>query len=45
MGTQVFVGTRKGAWIYRSDDRERWSVEGPIHLGQIVVDQIRKRRK
>jgi hypothetical protein len=36
MGTQVFVGTRKGAWIYRSDDRERWSVEGPIHLGQIV---------
>ena len=36
MGTQVFVGTRKGAWIFRSKDRGDWSVEGPLHLGQIV---------
>ena len=35
--TQLLVGTRKGAWIYRSDTtRQAWSVEGPLHLGQIV---------
>ena len=34
---QLLVGTRKGAWIYRSDtDRATWRVQGPIHLGQIV---------
>jgi hypothetical protein len=36
MTTQLLVGARKGAWIYRSDDRRRWDVQGPIHLGQIV---------
>lgn len=35
--TQLLVGTRKGAWIYRSDDARRtWSVQGPIFLGHIV---------
>lgn len=35
--TQLFIGTRKGAWIYRSDaGRRTWSVQGPIFLGQIV---------
>jgi len=34
---QLLVGTRKGAWIYRSNDqRERWRVQGPIFLGHIV---------
>ncbi|MDO8377642.1 glycosyl hydrolase [Phenylobacterium sp.] len=34
---QLFIGTRKGAWIYRSDaGRRTWSVQGPIFLGQIV---------
>jgi photosystem II stability/assembly factor-like uncharacterized protein len=34
---QLLVGTRKGAWIYRSDaDRKTWSVKGPIFLGHIV---------
>src|SRR3954447_4724357 len=34
---QLLVGTRKGAWIYRSDARRQtWRVQGPIHLGQIV---------
>ena len=34
---QLLVGTRKGAWIYRSDPaRQTWRVQGPIHLGQIV---------
>ncbi|MDP3853418.1 sialidase family protein [Phenylobacterium sp.] len=35
--TQLLVGTRKGAWIYRSDGaRKAWSVQGPIFLGHIV---------
>lgn len=35
--TQLLIGTRKGAWIYRSDaGRRTWSVQGPIFLGQIV---------
>ncbi|WP_421933393.1 glycosyl hydrolase [Phenylobacterium sp.] len=34
---QLLIGTRKGAWIYRSDaGRRTWSVQGPIFLGQIV---------
>ncbi len=34
---QLLVGTRKGAWIYRSDAARRaWSVQGPIFLGHIV---------
>ena len=33
---QLLVGTRKGAWIYRSDDRQGWRVEGPIFLGAII---------
>jgi len=34
---QLLVGTRKGAWIYRSDDQRRhWRVQGPIFLGHIV---------
>ena len=34
---QLLIGTRKGAWIYRSDAARRdWSVTGPIFLGQIV---------
>jgi len=35
--TQLLVGTRKGAWIYRGDPgRRSWTVRGPIHLGEIV---------
>lgn len=35
--TQLLVGTRKGAWIYRDDGRRRdWRVHGPLFLGQIV---------
>jgi photosystem II stability/assembly factor-like uncharacterized protein len=34
---QLLIGTRKGAWIYRSDqDRDGWRVEGPLFLGQII---------
>ncbi len=34
---QLLIGTRKGAWIYRSDEARRsWAVTGPIFLGQII---------
>lgn len=34
---QLLIGTRKGAWILRSDAaRGTWSVEGPLFLGQII---------
>jgi photosystem II stability/assembly factor-like uncharacterized protein len=34
---QLLIGTRKGAWIYRSDpERRTWKVQGPIFLGCIV---------
>ncbi len=33
----LFVGTRKGAWLYRSNERrEQWHVEGPHFFGSIV---------
>ncbi|ATQ44713.1 WD40/YVTN/BNR-like repeat-containing protein [Caulobacter mirabilis] len=36
-GVQLLVGTRKGAWIFRSDARrEAWAVDGPHFLGSIV---------
>ncbi len=35
--TTLFVATRKGAWIYRSDAaRTGWSVDGPHFLGHII---------
>ena len=34
---QLLIGTRKGAWIYRSDAaRQAWTVDGPHFLGCIV---------
>ena len=34
MNTHVLVGTRKGAWIYTSDEtRQRWEVSEPIMPG------------
>ena len=31
MGTILMVGTRKGLWIGRSEDRDGWSWSGPHH--------------
>ncbi len=31
MSTVLMVGTRKGLWVGRSDDRESWSFTGPHH--------------
>ena len=37
MKQYLFVGTRKGAWIYTSNKaRKKWEVDGPHHLGGIV---------
>jgi photosystem II stability/assembly factor-like uncharacterized protein len=37
MRTHVLVGTRKGAWIYSSDEkRERWDISEPIMPGWTV---------
>ena len=30
--TIVAIGTRKGLWLARSDDRRTWSIEGPHFL-------------
>jgi photosystem II stability/assembly factor-like uncharacterized protein len=33
----LLVGTRKGAWVLRSDaGRSSWSIQGPLFLGQII---------
>jgi hypothetical protein len=29
MGTVLMIGTRKGLWIGRSEDRRTWDVSGP----------------
>lgn len=36
MPTLIAVSTRKGLWLYRSDDRRTWTVDGPHHFGSIV---------
>ena len=37
MKTQLLIGTRKGAWIFRSDAaRREWAVDGPHFLGNVV---------
>ena len=36
-GVKVLVGTRKGAFVFRSDaGRSAWQCQGPIKLGTIV---------
>ncbi|HUY38846.1 MAG TPA: hypothetical protein VMV13_08435 [Candidatus Binataceae bacterium] len=35
--TLLMVGTRKGAWLFRSDpQRRKWTIDGPHFLGHIV---------
>jgi hypothetical protein len=42
---RLLIGTRKGAWIFRDDGaRDNWSIEGPIHLGQIISHLVVDRR-
>ncbi len=38
---KVLIGTRKGAWTLESDsDRQRWQLEGPLHLGSVVFHYV-----
>src|SRR3954465_16008094 len=36
MAVALLVGTRKGAFILRSNDRCRWELTGPSYLGHTV---------
>src|SRR5436189_6393704 len=47
MAVALFVGTRKGAFILRSNDRHKWELVGPQYLGHFanhVVLDPRDRR-
>ena len=37
MGVLLPVGTRKGLFLLRSDDRQSWDVEGPLLSGLFLV--------
>lgn len=37
MGVTLAVGTVKGAFVFRSDDRARWEMEGPLFPGWKVT--------
>jgi hypothetical protein len=47
MTVVVAIGTRKGLWLARSDDRQSWSVEGPhflVHeVPSVAIDTRRGR--
>jgi hypothetical protein len=36
MSVALFVGTRKGAFILRSNDRQKWELTGPSYLGHVA---------
>jgi len=42
MSIALFVGTRKGAFVLRSNDRSKWELVGPSYLGHtanhVVLD-------
>ena len=37
----LLVGTRKGLWTLRSDDRRSWTVDEPSFFGQIIQHEYR----
>lgn len=41
MGTTLIVGTEKGAFLCRSKDRAKWTVEGPLFKGWKVTASTR----
>jgi hypothetical protein len=40
MAVALFVGTRKGAFIMRSSDRQKWEVTGPSYLGHTANHMV-----
>lgn len=41
---EIWVGTRKGAFVFRSRDRKRWESEGPFFKGEEVCHVARDPR-
>jgi photosystem II stability/assembly factor-like uncharacterized protein len=44
MSVTLLVGTRRGLFLARSDDRARWRLEGPLLPGREIYHAIRDRR-
>jgi hypothetical protein len=42
---KVWVGTRKGAFIFQSRDRKRWDIEGPFFRGYEINHLVKDPRK
>jgi hypothetical protein len=40
----VLVGTRKGLFLLRSEDRREWAIEGPMLTGFSIYHAIRDPR-
>ena len=36
----LLVGTRKGLWTLRSEDRRSWSADEPAFFGQIIQHAV-----
>lgn len=39
--TNIWIGTRKGAFKLTSPDRKNWTLSGPLYLGQIVYHIVK----
>jgi hypothetical protein len=40
-GQTILIGTRKGAWVCKSDNRHaNWQLAGPAHLGSVVCHYV-----
>jgi hypothetical protein len=42
---EIWVGTRKGAFVFRSKDREQWTSEGPLLVGEEVNHVVQDPRR
>ena len=37
MPVTLWIGTRKGAFVFRSNDRRKWELEGPYFRGWEII--------
>jgi len=42
---EIWVGTRKGAFVFRSKGREQWTSEGPVLVGEEVNHVVQDPRR
>lgn len=42
---EIWIGTRKGAFVCRSRDRQRWQIEGPLFTGEEVHHVVQDPRQ